>query len=402
MADTLPILLRNDVLFFAIVISFVKNFLLVYIMSQQWLKFYQKRKKMIVLGIESSCDETAAAIVTDKKQILSDVVLSQEEHKVFGGVVPEIAARSHLDHIDDIIEQAFQRAKIKPDEIDAVAAASGPGLIGGVVVGVMAAKALSLGLNKPFVAVNHLEGHALVSRLTNDVEYPYLLLLVSGGHCQILVVKNVGDYERLGTTIDDAAGEAFDKVAKMLKLGYPGGPMIEKMAAIGDENRFSLPHPLRGSGDLNLSFSGLKTAVRKIIESYGNGNIQETVLPRKDVADICACFQKTACECLLDKLLLATDYFKEHYPSGRHIVVAGGVAANLYLRSRLEELAKNKGLVFAAPPIRLCTDNGVMIAWAGLERFQKGYVDELDFKPRPRWPLDIDAPKAAGAGGVKA
>ncbi len=357
---------------------------------------------MIVLGIESSCDETAAAIVTDKKEILSDVVLSQEEHKAFGGVVPEIAARSHLDHIDDIIEQAFQRAKIKSKDIDAVAAASGPGLIGGVVVGVMAAKALSLALNKPFVAVNHLEGHALVSRLTNDVEYPYLLLLVSGGHCQILVVKSAGDYERLGTTIDDAAGEAFDKVAKMLKLGYPGGPMIEKMAAIGDENRFSLPHPLRGSGDLNLSFSGLKTAVRKIIESYGNGDIDETVLPRKDVADICACFQKTACECLLDKLLLASDYFKKNYPIGKHIVVAGGVAANLYLRAKLEELASNKGLIFAAPPVRLCTDNGVMIAWAGLERFQKGYVDGLDFKPRPRWPLDANAPKAAGAGGVKA
>lgn len=357
---------------------------------------------MIVLGIESSCDETAAAIVNEKREILAEVVLSQEEHKVFGGVVPEIAARSHLDHIDDIIHQTFQRAKIGMNDIDAVAAAAGPGLIGGVAVGVMAAKALSLALDKPFVAVNHLEGHALVSRLTNNVSYPYLLLLVSGGHCQILVVKGPGEYERLGTTIDDAAGEAFDKVAKMLGLGYPGGPMIEKMAAIGDENRFTLPHPLKGSGDLNLSFSGLKTAVRKIIESYGNGNIEETVLPRKDAADVCACFQKTACECLLDKLSKAADYFKQKYPEGKNVVVAGGVAANTYLRSRLESMAENKGLVFAAPPIRLCTDNGVMIAWAGLERFQKGYTDSLDFKPRPRWPLDANAPKAAGAGGVKA
>lgn len=354
------------------------------------------------MGIESSCDETAAAIVNEKREILAEVVLSQEEHKVFGGVVPEIAARSHLDHIDDIIHQTFQRAKIGMNDIDAVAAAAGPGLIGGVAVGVMAAKALSLALDKPFVAVNHLEGHALVSRLTNNVSYPYLLLLVSGGHCQILVVKGPGEYERLGTTIDDAAGEAFDKVAKMLGLGYPGGPMIEKMAAIGDENRFTLPHPLKGSGDLNLSFSGLKTAVRKIIESYGNGNIEETVLPRKDAADICACFQKTACECLLDKLSKAADYFKQKYPEGKNVVVAGGVAANTYLRSRLESMAENKGLVFAAPPIRLCTDNGVMIAWAGLERFQKGYTDSLDFKPRPRWPLDANAPKAAGAGGVKA
>ena len=355
---------------------------------------------MIVLGIESSCDETAAAVVTDKREILSDVVLSQEEHIVFGGVVPEIAARSHLDHIEDIISQALNRAAIKPSDVDAVAAASGPGLIGGVVVGVMAAKAFSLGVNKPFVAVNHLEGHALVSRLTDNVSYPFLLLLVSGGHCQILVVRGVGDYQRLGTTIDDAAGEAFDKVAKMLKLGYPGGPLIEKMASSGDETRFCLPHPLKNSGDLNLSFSGLKTAVRKIIESYGN--MEETILPRKDVADICACFQKTACECLTEKLSQAADYFKKEYPEGKHIVVAGEVAANMYLRLSLEKLAQSKGLIFKAPPLRYCTDNGVMIAWAGLERFQKGYVNNLDFKPRPRWPLDENAPKAAGAGGVKA
>ncbi len=358
---------------------------------------------MIVLGIESSCDETAAALVNDKREILAETVLSQEEHKIYGGVVPEIAARSHLDHIDDVIKHTFQKAGIKPQDIDAVAATSGPGLIGGVVVGVMAAKALAFALGKPYVAVNHLEGHALVSRLTNDVEYPYLLLLVSGGHCQILAVKGVGEYERLGTTIDDAAGEAFDKVAKMLGLGYPGGPMVEKMAESGNENRFVLPHPLRGSGDCNLSFSGLKTAVRKIIESYDEkGNIEHVILSKNDTADICACFQKTAAECLTDKLSKAADIFKQKYPEGRHLVVAGGVAANSYLRERLERLAADKGLVFAAPPIRWCTDNGVMIAWAGLERFAKGLSDGLDFKPRPRWPLDETAPKAAGAGGGKA
>ncbi len=358
---------------------------------------------MIVFGIESSCDETAAALVNEKKEILAEMVLSQEEHRIYGGVVPEIAARSHLDHIDDIIEHTFHKAGIRPEDIDAVAATAGPGLIGGVVVGVMAAKAFALALNKPFVAVNHLEGHALVTRLTNDVEYPYLLLLVSGGHCQILVVKGVGDYERLGTTIDDAAGEAFDKVAKMLGLGYPGGPMIEKTAATGNVNRFVLPHPLRGSGDCNMSFSGLKTAVRKIIESYdADGNIEHVILPKKDTADICACFQKTVAECLTEKVTRAADYFQGKYPQGRHLVVAGGVAANGYLRQKLEKLAVEKGLEFAAPPVRWCTDNGVMIAWAGLERFVKGLTDGLDFKPRPRWPLDEMVPKVVGAGGVKA
>ena len=325
---------------------------------------------MIVLGIESSCDETAAALVNEKREILAETVLSQEEHKIYGGVVPEIAARSHLDHIDDVIEHTFHKAGIRPEEVDAIAATSGPGL---------------------------------VSRLTNEVEYPYLLLLVSGGHCQILAVKGVGDYERLGTTIDDAAGEAFDKVAKMLGLGYPGGPMIEKMAEIGDENRFVLPHPLKNSNDCNLSFSGLKTAVRKIIESYDeSGNIEHVILSKKDTADICACFQKTAAECLTEKLAKAADIFRQKYPAGKHLVAAGGVAANGYLRRRLEKLAEEKGLLFAAPPLKWCTDNGAMIAWAGLERFAKGLSDGLDFKPRPRWPLDETAPKAAGAGGVKA
>ncbi len=359
---------------------------------------------MIVLGIESSCDETAAAIVNDKKEILGQCLLTQlDEHKPFGGVVPEIAARSHLEHIDEIIEHTFKNAGLKPQDVDAIAAASGPGLIGGVVVGVMAAKAMCLALNKPFVAVNHLEGHALAARLTGNVCYPYLLLLVSGGHCQILIVKGVGNFERLGTTIDDAAGEAFDKVSKMLGLGYPGGPIIEKLAAVGNSRRFVLPKPLFNSGDCNLSFSGLKTAVRKIIESYSpDGILEHAILPEQDVADICAGFQFTVTECLCQKLEKAIAYFKQHYPEGKDLVVSGGVAANTFLRTRLELLAQARGMEFSAPPIRFCTDNGVMIAWAGLERFQNGYTNELDFKPRPRWPLDENAPKAAGAGGVKA
>ena len=358
---------------------------------------------MIVLGIESSCDETAAAIVNDKKEILGECVLTQIEHKTYGGVVPEIAARSHLEHIEDILEQTFKKANLTPSDIDAVAAAAGPGLIGGVVVGVMAAKSLALALNKPFIAVNHLEGHALAARLTSDVEYPYLLLLVSGGHCQILIVKGVGDFERLGTTIDDAAGEAFDKIAKMLGLGYPGGPMIEKMAALGDEKRFVLPRPLQNSGDCNLSFSGLKTAVRKIIESYSpDSNIEHAILSKQDTADICASFQLAATESLVHKLQKAIVTFRTKYPHGKDLVVSGGVAANTYLRNRLKLLAETEGLKFSAPPIRFCTDNGVRIAWAGMERGLKGMYNDLDFKPRPRWPLDADAPKAAGAGGVKA
>lgn len=358
---------------------------------------------MIVLGIESSCDETAAALVNEKKEILGEALLSQEEHKAFGGVVPEIAARSHLDHIDNILEQCFAKTNLTLSDVDAIAASSGPGLIGGVVVGVMTAKALSIALNKPFIAVNHLEGHALATRISNDVTFPYLLLLVSGGHCQILVVKDVDKYERLGTTIDDAVGEAFDKVAKMLGLGYPGGPAVEKLAASGDEKRFTLPRPLIGSQDCNLSFSGLKTAVRKIVETYApDGEIAHADIPKHDLADICACFQYTATDCLCRKLKKAITYFKEKYPKGKNLVVSGGVASNTYLRAKLQKLADDNDLIFAAPPIRFCTDNGVMIAWAGLERFRKGYTNELDFKPRPRWPLDADAPKAAGAGGVKA
>ena len=308
---------------------------------------------MIVLGIESSCDETAAALVNDKKEILGEALLSQEEHKAFGGVVPEIAARSHLEHIDSILEQCFAKTNLSINDIDAVAAASGPGLIGGVIVGVMTAKAISLAANKPFVAVNHLEGHALAARITNDVEFPYLLLLVSGGHCQILVVKDVNNFERLGTTIDDAAGEAFDKVAKMLGLGYPGGPAVEKLAATGDEKRFTLPRPLIGTPDCNLSFSGLKTAVRKIIETYApDGNIAHADIPARDVADICACFQFTATDCLCRKLSKAISYFRQKYPNGKHLVVSGGVAANTYLRSVARKNVGNEILTMATTVVK--------------------------------------------------
>ena len=354
---------------------------------------------MIVLGIESSCDETAAAIINDQKEILGESLLSQKEHLAFGGVVPEIAARSHLEHIDEIIEDTIKKSNLKLKDIDAIAAAAGPGLIGGVTVGVMSAKALALATNKPFIAVNHLEGHALAARISNDISFPYLLLLVSGGHCQILIVKNVGEYERLGTTIDDAAGEAFDKVAKMLNLGYPGGPIVDKMASLGDSSRFVLPRPLIHSGDCNMSFSGLKTAVRKIIETASpDGQLEHAIISHRDTSDICASFQLAITDCLISKLKKAIDIFKEKYPEGKNVVASGGVAASPFLRNRLKEISEQNSLTFSAPPMRFCTDNGVMIAWAGLERYQKGLIDDLSFKPRPRWPLDSSAPTAIGAG----
>lgn len=344
---------------------------------------------MIILGIETSCDETAAAIINDKKEILAETLLSQQEHVPYGGVVPELAARAHLEYVDEIIESCINQSGIDISEIDAIAATAGPGLIGGVLVGVMAAKSLALALDKPFVAVNHLEGHALAARFSNDISFPYLLLLTSGGHCQLLIVKDVSKYELLGTTLDDAAGEAFDKVAKMLNLGYPGGPKVEKMADKGDASRYVLPRPLMYSKDFNFSFSGLKTAVRKIIEANApDGDIKKAILSPEETADICAAFQVAATDCLTAKLSKAMDYFKEKYPEGKDVVVSGGVAANQYLRGRIEEAVDSKGLVFSAPPMRYCTDNGLMIAWAGLERFQKGLIDGLGFKPRPRWPLN--------------
>ena len=360
---------------------------------------------MIVLGIETSCDETAASIVTDTGgcgRILSNVVLSQiDEHRPYGGVVPEIAARAHVEVIDGVVAEAMSEAGLGFDALDAVAATGGPGLIGGVMVGVMTAKALAFARQLPFVAVNHLEAHALTVRLTgdhegNEIGFPYILLLVSGGHCQLLAVEGVGRYKRLGTTIDDALGEVFDKTAKMLGLGYPGGPAVEKMADGGDPERFVLPRPMRGRAGCDFSFSGLKTKVRQTIEALPPGDLKH-----QDVADLCASFQQAAGDVLVDRCTHALDVFFDTHPMGGPLVVAGGVAANVVLRDRLEQLASDKGVAFVAPPAALCTDNGAMVAWVGLERLRLGHKNGLNFRPRPRWPLDPEAPKAAFAG-VKA
>lgn len=338
---------------------------------------------MRVLGIETSCDETAVAVVEGAAgaqpvgRILSNTVYSQlTEHRRFGGVVPEIAARAHLERIDGLVAQALDEAGVGLGDLDAIAATGGPGLIGGVMVGVMTAKALAFAHDKPFIAVNHLEGHALSVRLTEPVEFPYLLLLVSGGHCQLLTVRGPGDFTRLGTTIDDAAGECFDKTAKLLGLGFPGGPAVERAAAGGDPRRFALPRPMWRKLGCDFSFSGLKTAVRQTVEK----------LPADDpraVADLCASFQRTVGDVFADRCTNALALA----PSPT-LVVAGGVAANVYLRGRLEEVAAAHGARLVAPPVRLCTDNGAMIAWAGVERLRLGRVDSLDFRPRPRWPLD--------------
>ena len=343
---------------------------------------------MLVLGIETSCDETAAAIVDGERRILIDRVLSQtEEHRPFGGVVPEIAARSHLDHIDRLIMEALDQTGLKLADLDAVAATCGPGLIGGVMVGATMGKAIALAARKPFIAVNHLEGHALTPRLTDNIAFPYLLLLASGGHAQILAVLGVGQYRRLGTTIDDAMGEAFDKVAKMVGLGHPGGPRVERSAADGNPRRFDLPRPLKGRPGCDFSFSGLKNAVRLAVEA----------LPRplsgQDQADICASFQQAVTDSVAERAGNAIALFKRDWPQGTHLVVAGGVAANAKLRQTLSDLAQANAMTFLAPPLSLCTDNGAMIAWAGIERFRLGLTDGLDFAPRPRWPLDPNATK---------
>ncbi|MDA8233062.1 MAG: tRNA (adenosine(37)-N6)-threonylcarbamoyltransferase complex transferase subunit TsaD [Magnetospirillum sp.] len=351
---------------------------------------------MVILGIETSCDETAAAVVTDGRQILSNVVLSQlEEHRPFGGIVPEIAARAHLEHADRLVAEAMRRAGLAFSRLDAIAATGGPGLIGGVMVGVMTAKAIALAAGKPFLAVNHLEGHALTARLTHGLDFPYLLLLASGGHCQLLAVLGVGEYRRLGTTIDDAAGEAFDKVAKMLGLGYPGGPAVEKAAAAGNPARFALPRPMKGRPGCDFSFSGLKNAVRLLIEDLPKP------LSERDAADVAAAFQAAVAESIADRTRNAIREVAERWPAARHLVVAGGVAANGALRETLMTVGGEGGMDFIAPPLNLCTDNAAMIAWAGIERFRLGLTDPLDFAPRPRWPLDPTAAKRGGAG-VKA
>ncbi len=349
----------------------------------------------IVLGIETSCDETAAAIVRGDRNILANVVLSQlTEHAPYGGVVPEIAARAHLDHLSGLVQQALADACLTLDDIDAIAATGGPGLIGGVIVGVMMAKGLAAAASKPFIAVNHLEGHALTARLTDDVAFPYLLLLVSGGHCQLLIVEGVGRYRRLGTTIDDAVGEAFDKSAKLMGLGYPGGPAVEMQAETDDPRRFDLPRPMVGRADCDFSFSGLKTAVRRALESL-------QIPTQQDLADLCASFQAAAADSLTDRTGRAIAQYRAVLPQGGTLVVAGGVAANRHIRTTLARLANVNGMAFVAPPIRLCTDNAAMIAWAGYERLRLGQTDGLDFAPRPRWPLDPAAEPKRGAG-VKA
>ena len=352
---------------------------------------------MIVLGIETSCDETAAAVVTDGREIKSNIVASQfAEHRPYGGIVPEIAARSHLDHTDRVVREAMDAAGIGFGEIDAVAVTGGPGLIGGVIVGVMTAKAIAAVSAKPVINVNHLEAHALTARLTDDVAFPYLLLLVTGGHCQLLIVEGVGAYARLGTTLDDAIGEAFDKTAKMLGLGYPGGPAVEAAARAGDGSRFDLPRPMKGRRGCDFSFSGLKTAVRQCVAKLPAGE-----LTAKDIADVSASFQEAVGDVLTDRAANAIETFRARHSDAATLVVAGGVAANDYLRKRLDQLAGREGFRLVAPPVELCTDNGVMVAWAGIERLRLGLTDSLDFAPRPRWPLDADAPPAAGAG-VKA
>ena len=345
---------------------------------------------MRVMGIETSCDETAVAIVEAPAEprpvgrILANVVYSQlTEHRRFGGVVPEIAARAHLERLDGLVADALSEAKLGFADLDGIAATGGPGLIGGVMVGVMTAKAIAFAHGKPFLAVNHLEGHALSVRLTEDVTFPYLLLLVSGGHCQLLTVYGPGRFRRLGTTIDDAVGECFDKTAKLLGLGFPGGPAVERAASSGDGARFALPRPMWRKPGCDFSFSGLKTAVRQTAERLPADD-------RQAVADLCASFQRTVGDVLVDRCANALAL-----APAQTLVVAGGVAANAYLRRRLETLTVLHGVRLVAPPVELCTDNGAMIAWAGLERLRLGMIDPLDFRPRPRWPLDAGERVAA-------
>ena len=341
----------------------------------------------LILGLESSCDDTAAALVTSDRRILAQSVVSQNDaHRPFGGVVPEIAARAHVQILPDLIRRVLREAKVEIDEVDTVAATAGPGLIGGVMVALLTAKGLAIAANKPLVAVNHLEGHALSPRLIDpDLEFPYLLLLVSGGHCQILEVLEVGSYRRLATTIDDAAGEAFDKAAKLLGLPYPGGPGIEDLARSGSPEAVPLPRPLVGSPEPHFSFAGLKSAVQRTVES---GQFEP--------ADVAASFQQAIVDCLVDRTRLALER-----SDARTLVVAGGVAANQAIRSALEALASANGRNFRVPPAWLCTDNAAMIAWAGAERFERGMIDDLAAPARARWPLDPDAEAVRGAG-VKA
>ncbi len=342
----------------------------------------------IILGIESSCDETAASVVTSDRQVLSHRLAGQEDaHRPFGGVVPEIAARAHVEALIPLVEGALADAALTLAQVDAIAATAGPGLIGGVMVGLVTAKGLAHAAGKPLIAVNHLEGHALSPRLSDpDLAFPYLLLLVSGGHCQLLFVEEVGRYRRLATTIDDAAGEAFDKTAKLLGLGFPGGPAVEQAALAGDAKAVPLPRPLLGSKEPHFSFAGLKSAV---LRARDTGNYRPE--------DVAASFQAAVVDCLIDRTRRAI----ETVPEATALVVAGGVAANAAVREALQALAASSGMPFVAPPLWLCTDNAAMIAWAGCERYAAGFRDGLDTPALARWPLDPHAEAARGAG-VKA
>ncbi|MBP5363971.1 MAG: tRNA (adenosine(37)-N6)-threonylcarbamoyltransferase complex transferase subunit TsaD [Alphaproteobacteria bacterium] len=348
---------------------------------------------MLCLGIESSCDETSAAIVDSDRNILSHIIYSQiPEHQKYGGVVPELAARAHILAIDEVIKQTLSNAGKTMDDIDVIAATAGPGLIGGVLVGWLAATGIAQSTGKPLVAVNHLEGHALVPRLhassasgadgKTNVDFPYLLMLASGGHCQILLVRGVGKYELIGQTLDDSAGEAFDKVAKMLGLGYPGGPIVDKRASNGNPHAFDFPRPLCDKPGCDFSFSGIKTAARVFL-----GRVPETERDETFINDFCASFQASVVDCIINRLNHAFADKRVREAAPKTLVVAGGVAKNSAIRTAMEELAHKQGVVFAAPPMNLCTDNGAMIAWAGLENYRVGNIVTEPVAPRPRWPL---------------
>jgi N6-L-threonylcarbamoyladenine synthase len=355
---------------------------------------------MIVLGIETTCDETAAAVVERAEdgggKILSNVILSQVgEHAAFGGVVPEIAARAHVEALDRIIAKAMGDAGKGYTELDGIAAAAGPGLIGGVIVGLTTAKAIALVTAKPLIAVNHLEAHALTARLTDNIAFPYCLFLASGGHTQVVAVRGVGDYVRIGTTQDDAIGEAFDKTAKLLGLGYPGGPQVEQEALRGDPKRFALPRPMQHRKDADFSFSGLKTALRLEAEKIAP-------LTDQDVSDLCASFQQAVVDVVFDRLRAGLRLFRAQYGAPSALVAAGGVAANQAIRKVLHRLAFEIGTVLVAPPLELCTDNGAMIAWAGAERLALGISDTMEAAPRARWPLDAVASAKGALRGTAA
>ncbi|MGV3278853.1 tRNA (adenosine(37)-N6)-threonylcarbamoyltransferase complex transferase subunit TsaD [Rickettsiales bacterium LUAb2] len=341
---------------------------------------------MIVLGIESSCDETAAAIVNNNKQILSNIIYSQiKEHAITGGVVPEVAARSHLTAMYHCIQEALAVANLSINDIDAFAATSGPGLIGGLLVGINTAQSLALATNKPFIAVHHLEGHLLTSRLLENIKFPFLALLISGGHSQFVAVENINQYKIIGTTLDDAVGEAFDKTARLLGLPYPGGKYIEKQAKLGDPSIFKFNAPLLNTKDANFSFSGLKTSVRNTVDKL---ILKQGKLDQSNINDIAAAFEHTVIKILSQKMQFAIKQFRQNYKELNHVVVSGGVAANLNIRAALKEIINNENANFFAPPLDLCGDNAAMIAWSGLERLQLGLTDSLNIKPNPNWQLN--------------